>query len=223
MVIFSIAELADWIFFFSSFLFKNLWTYQVIHQKPKKTLNEITKELCPVRASSFESLILYWTYFFSLHASFWCYCLWLHQVLSIQQLYRISTMYWDDKYGTHSVSSDVSLLQMTLKNINLSGPLYNIELLTSVLAFGILKISLVWTYTGYFKHESFDDWGLKQCCKQLFPIRRWLKVLICDPQTEVGILYLIIHMESYLFFLCSMNVHAAYHSRWTTSPSQCNK
>jgi hypothetical protein len=29
-------------------------------------------------------------------------------VLSIQQLYRISTMYWDDKYGTHSVSSDVS-------------------------------------------------------------------------------------------------------------------
>ncbi|KAF2297551.1 hypothetical protein GH714_038681 [Hevea brasiliensis] len=29
------------------------------------------------------------------------------QVLSIQQLYRISTMYWDDKYGTHSVSSDV--------------------------------------------------------------------------------------------------------------------
>ncbi|KAG8367188.1 hypothetical protein BUALT_Bualt16G0046600 [Buddleja alternifolia] len=47
----------------------------VIHQKPKKTLDEITKELCPV--------------------------------LSIQQLYRISTMYWDDKYGTHSVSSDV--------------------------------------------------------------------------------------------------------------------
>ena len=32
----------------------------------------------------------------------------LLQVLSIQQLYRISTMYWDDKYGTHSVSTDVS-------------------------------------------------------------------------------------------------------------------
>ncbi|XP_019097386.1 PREDICTED: myosin-17-like [Camelina sativa] len=28
-------------------------------------------------------------------------------VLSVQQLYRISTMYWDDKYGTRSVSSDV--------------------------------------------------------------------------------------------------------------------
>ncbi|KMZ60261.1 putative Myosin XI [Zostera marina] len=49
--------------------------FLVIHQKPKKTLKEITKELCPE--------------------------------LSIQQLYRISTMYWDDKYGTRSVSSEV--------------------------------------------------------------------------------------------------------------------
>ncbi|KAL0009972.1 hypothetical protein SO802_005080 [Lithocarpus litseifolius] len=50
--------------------------FLVIHQKPKKTLKEITNDLCPV--------------------------------LSIQQLYRISTMYWDDKYGTHSVSIDVT-------------------------------------------------------------------------------------------------------------------
>uniref|UniRef100_A0A0E0D4P8 Myosin motor domain-containing protein n=1 Tax=Oryza meridionalis TaxID=40149 RepID=A0A0E0D4P8_9ORYZ len=49
--------------------------FLVIHQKPKKTLKEITNDLCPV--------------------------------LSIQQLYRISTMYWDDKYGTHTVSSEV--------------------------------------------------------------------------------------------------------------------
>ncbi|XP_059665774.1 myosin-11-like isoform X2 [Cornus florida] len=49
--------------------------FLVIHQKPKKSLNEISRDLCPV--------------------------------LSIQQLYRISTMYWDDKYGTHSVSPDV--------------------------------------------------------------------------------------------------------------------
>ncbi|XP_039032653.1 myosin-17-like [Hibiscus syriacus] len=54
---------------------RDLPATQVIHQKPKTTLDEITKELCPV--------------------------------LSIQQLYRISTMYWDDKYGTNSVSSDV--------------------------------------------------------------------------------------------------------------------
>ncbi|KAL2238778.1 UNVERIFIED_CONTAM: Myosin-11 [Sesamum indicum] len=55
------------------------WCYkatdEVIHQKPKKTLDEISHDLCPV--------------------------------LSIQQLYRISTMYWDDKYGTHSLSQDV--------------------------------------------------------------------------------------------------------------------
>ncbi|XP_024543080.1 myosin-11 [Selaginella moellendorffii] len=49
--------------------------FLVIHQKPKKSLDEITHDLCPV--------------------------------LSIQQLYRISTMYWDDKYGTHSVSPEV--------------------------------------------------------------------------------------------------------------------
>ncbi|XP_058197992.1 myosin-11-like isoform X2 [Rhododendron vialii] len=49
--------------------------FLVIHQKPKKTLDEITHDLCPV--------------------------------LSIQQLYRISTMYWDDKYGTHSLAPDV--------------------------------------------------------------------------------------------------------------------
>ncbi|CAB4285671.1 unnamed protein product [Prunus armeniaca] len=57
--------------------------FLVIHQKPKKTLDEISHDLCPV--------------------------------LSIQQLYRISTMYWDDKYGTHSVSSDglLSLLNIS--------------------------------------------------------------------------------------------------------------
>ncbi|XP_051141893.1 myosin-9-like [Andrographis paniculata] len=49
--------------------------FLVIHQKPKKTLDEISHDLCPV--------------------------------LSIQQLYRISTMYWDDKYGTQSLSPDV--------------------------------------------------------------------------------------------------------------------
>ncbi len=40
-------------------------TFLVIHQKQKKSLEEITNELCPV--------------------------------LSVQQLYRISTMYWDDR------------------------------------------------------------------------------------------------------------------------------
>ena len=51
-------------------------TFLVIGNKPKKTLEDITKDLCPI--------------------------------LSIQQLYRISTMYWDDKYNTETVSSEVS-------------------------------------------------------------------------------------------------------------------
>ncbi|PQQ08879.1 myosin-17-like [Prunus yedoensis var. nudiflora] len=80
-----LAELEQWCYGASEEFAGSAWDelkhirqavgFLVIHQKPKKTLNEITKELCPV--------------------------------LSIQQLYRISTMYWDDKYGTHSVSSDV--------------------------------------------------------------------------------------------------------------------
>ncbi|XP_044463733.1 myosin-17 isoform X3 [Mangifera indica] len=84
--------------------------FLVIHQKPKKTLNEITKELCPVSAltplSYTKSLLdLYFSHFYLLYYFYIIY--FLTQVLSIQQLYRISTMYWDDKYGTHSVSSEV--------------------------------------------------------------------------------------------------------------------
>lgn len=32
----------------------------------------------------------------------------LEQALTIRQIYRISTMYWDDKYGTQSVSNEAS-------------------------------------------------------------------------------------------------------------------
>nr|CAB3473388.1 unnamed protein product [Digitaria exilis] len=80
-----LAELEQWCIFATEEYAGSSWEelkhirqavgFLVIHQKPKKTLKEITSDLCPV--------------------------------LSIQQLYRISTMYWDDKYGTHTVSSDV--------------------------------------------------------------------------------------------------------------------
>ncbi|XP_042486248.1 myosin-15 isoform X2 [Macadamia integrifolia] len=49
--------------------------FLVIHQKRKKSLEEIRQDLCPA--------------------------------LTIRQIYRISTMYWDDKYGTQSVSTEV--------------------------------------------------------------------------------------------------------------------
>ncbi|XP_020239201.1 myosin-11 isoform X1 [Cajanus cajan] len=80
-----LAELEDWCYKATDEYAGSAWDelkhirqaigFLVIHQKPKKTLDEISHDLCPV--------------------------------LSIQQLYRISTMYWDDKYGTHSVSPDV--------------------------------------------------------------------------------------------------------------------
>jgi len=34
---------------------------------------------------------------------------WFFQILSVQQLYRLSSFFWDDKYNTRSVSPDVSL------------------------------------------------------------------------------------------------------------------
>ena len=57
-------------------------TFLVIHQKHKKSLEEITNDLCPV--------------------------------LSVQQLYRISTMYWDDRYNTETVSHEVQLSSKAL-------------------------------------------------------------------------------------------------------------
>ncbi|KAJ8452460.1 hypothetical protein Cgig2_000049 [Carnegiea gigantea] len=56
--------------------------FLVLHHKPKKSLDDISHNLCPV--------------------------------LNIQQLYRISTMYWDDKYGTCSVSPEVISEMRTL-------------------------------------------------------------------------------------------------------------
>eukprot|EP01023_Acetabularia_acetabulum_P069037 TRINITY_DN9909_c0_g1_i1.p1 TRINITY_DN9909_c0_g1~~TRINITY_DN9909_c0_g1_i1.p1 ORF type:complete len:412 (-),score=75.13 TRINITY_DN9909_c0_g1_i1:139-1221(-) len=49
--------------------------FLVVQHKHKKSLEDISIELCPI--------------------------------LSVQQLYRISTMYWDDKYGTETVSQDL--------------------------------------------------------------------------------------------------------------------
>ena len=41
--------------------------------------------------------------------SFWTdLCHVYSQILSVQQLYRICTLYWDDNYNTRSVSPDVS-------------------------------------------------------------------------------------------------------------------
>lgn len=58
--------------------------FLVIHQKRKKSLEEIMQDLCPA--------------------------------LTVRQIYRISTMYWDDKYGTQSVSNEVVAQMRELLN-----------------------------------------------------------------------------------------------------------
>lgn len=63
--------------------------FLVIGNKQKRTLEEITTDLCPV--------------------------------LSIQQLYRISTMYWDDRYNTETVSAEVlSRMKQQMTDVNSS-------------------------------------------------------------------------------------------------------
>lgn len=39
-------------------------------------------------------------------------------MLSIQQLFRISSLYWDDKYGTHGVSSEASKIIFLLSTLS---------------------------------------------------------------------------------------------------------
>ncbi|XP_042463222.1 myosin-12-like [Zingiber officinale] len=59
--------------------------FLVLHQKSQKSLEEITKELCPA--------------------------------LSVPQIYRIGTMFWDDKYathGTHGLSQEVIAKMRTM-------------------------------------------------------------------------------------------------------------
>ncbi|WOK91583.1 myosin-12-like [Canna indica] len=56
--------------------------FLVLHQKSHKSLEEITKELCPV--------------------------------LSVPQIYRIGTMFWDDKYGTQGLSQEVIAKMRTM-------------------------------------------------------------------------------------------------------------
>uniref|UniRef100_A0A830CV10 Myosin-15 n=1 Tax=Phtheirospermum japonicum TaxID=374723 RepID=A0A830CV10_9LAMI len=60
--------------------------FLVIHQKRKKSLEEIRQDLCPK--------------------------------LTVRQIYRISTMYWDDKYGTQSVSNEASVVSQMREIVN---------------------------------------------------------------------------------------------------------
>lgn len=64
-------------------------------------------------------------------------------------------MYWDDKYGTHSVSSDVNFLNYVVAfDVTEKFCFSNMHVMLNFFSNG----------TGYFKYESYDDGGLKQCC-----------------------------------------------------------
>lgn len=41
-----------------------------------------------------------------------CYFHSFYQALSVRQIYRICTMYWDDKYGAQSVSTEARLVSI---------------------------------------------------------------------------------------------------------------
>lgn len=76
-------------------------------------MEEIRQDLCPVISHIllievflilFIDLKTIWDY----KSSY--YIVILGQALTVRQIYRISTMYWDDKYGTQSVSNEASFI-----------------------------------------------------------------------------------------------------------------
>ncbi|KAL0785512.1 hypothetical protein Bca101_001758 [Brassica carinata] len=73
--------------------------FLVLHQKTQKSLDEITKEICPV--------------------------------LSIPQVYRIGTMFWDDKYGTQGLSPEVIKL-MAEDSVNMTYPSFLLDVDSSI-------------------------------------------------------------------------------------------
>ncbi|XP_066332641.1 protein OPAQUE1 [Miscanthus floridulus] len=71
--------------------------FLVIHQKRKKTLEEIRQDLCPS--------------------------------LSVRQIYRICSMYWDDKYNTQGISTEVVAAMREMVNKDTQNLLSNSFLL----------------------------------------------------------------------------------------------
>jgi myosin-5 len=80
---------------------------QVIFKKFRISYDEIISDLCPVRSPTPKTTHTETARIFrrsSTHLINFA----ILQMLSVQQLYRISTQYWDDKYNTESVSEEVS-------------------------------------------------------------------------------------------------------------------
>ncbi|CAH8352382.1 unnamed protein product [Eruca vesicaria subsp. sativa] len=104
---------------------------QAIIQKQEMTLDKITRELCPVMIIR----LLHCFFLTNIEVAF------VVQVLSIRQLYRISSMYFDDIYDMNSVSSDViSSMMITLIDDLMNDGVRNDFLLEDDLSNGGLSI-----------------------------------------------------------------------------------
>ncbi|XP_071684839.1 protein OPAQUE1 isoform X12 [Lolium perenne] len=93
--------------------------FLIIPQKSKRTLEKIKKNICPVSDSNIICLSTLGQYNFTQCSS----------ALSVRQIYRLCTMYWDDKYGTHSVSSEVVAQMRDMVSNDAQNPVSNSFLL----------------------------------------------------------------------------------------------
>jgi myosin V len=103
---------------------------QVIFKKFRISYDEIINDLCPVRYHTISRAL---THPETKEAEKWVawilpkVCIVFMQVLSVEQVYKICTQYWDDKYNTESVSEEVNIKVMdhgSCKPMTLNGPTY---------------------------------------------------------------------------------------------------
>ena len=121
-------------------------TLLILEEKHSRSLTEITDDFCPASFWTLKTTTCSW-YHYSQVSDKIGPVLWYRQALSMQQLYRISTMYCDDKYGTLGIPPEVSQLQhIHVKNCQSST--------CSVPWLNSLKTA------GHLKHADQDDRGL---------------------------------------------------------------
>lgn len=68
-------------------------------------------------------------------------------------------------------------------------------------------------YLGNFKHESYDDGGLKQCFEQFFLIGRWLKVINFGNHTPLALILIrvFLQLNKKRHSLVQHSIHSGWH------------
>lgn len=75
------------------------------------------------------------------------------QILSVQQLHRICTLYWDDNYNTRSVSPEVSHFSF----------FFHLPCCHSDYKINLSVICSLTSITGYSQYEGANDRGVEHC------------------------------------------------------------